>query len=548
MICEPFLGLHETLQTREQEHTALLDRGPKHHGRTLAHERFRNAKVALENFLISIEAPNEAIFDVAQADFATRADPTQPARTDNTAEGPRPHINRRDSREESPQVEQITPTELSPIAKRRLERDSGAKSLERKRIKFTESVEERPEYRSFYEFFRGGKEYIPGRYVVAEGSEYLDTSGSTLSFTKFTGQRKVGSKFVDVVPKEEPQEGEDNVLTVKSKGTGNRKRKQDREAFEDRRKHLEHSDSMPEYERDNDGMNGRELRSTRRSRSTTPSVMTRSRREVAQYDGQDDKAQNIVHVNRSLIVSLKTPYLFRDDVPADEQGSMHTPEHGEEDQDISREGDRAEATRDAAELTRINQVVENLERELNGLQQAVATPKYTHKVSTAVRGALEALAPLKKLLETRPVDTEKDGESEGDIEDGSIYFDVVDATDKVVSEDMLHSAEALEKLEHSQTRADTASHIGAGEVYESFTPDANGLDDMPMEVGQNMHTTPAAETAEPEDEHTPQHAVLSVEAGLEKTSKSITDEGATVTSTTTKCGSSEPSRHIFRVT
>ncbi|XPS71279.1 hypothetical protein M3J09_003467 [Ascochyta lentis] len=584
-LCEPFLGLHKTLQTREQEHKALSDRGPKHHGRALAHERFRNSRVALENFLISIEAPNKASFDVAQAGFANRADPAQP---DSKAEMARPDDGQRVSREEPLQVEQIPPTRIPPVIKRGLKRDSRAVNSERKRIKFTESVEERPEYRSFSEFYRAGNGYIPGRYVVAEGSEYLDTSGLNLTFTKFTGQKKVGSTFVDVVPKKEPQEGGGSVPAVRGKRRGNRKHKQggqerdgaghkgldDSESKPERekdhnqtntrvlknipknrattppattrsRRGFDDWESEPEREKDHNQTNTRVLRNTRRSGATTPPVTTKPRRRVTQYDGQDDEAQHSFCSKPSLIVVLKTSYPAKEGVFAGAGESTNAPKRGEKLQGLSRKIDRGEATREAADLASTNHFVTNLQRDLSSLQQAIVTPRLTRIISTAVHDIFEVLEPLRKLFETTPSETgtREVGEVEEAVEDDCIYFDALDTTDKVASEDALHSTEGLQEVEDSCTWTDTAIRIeAASEINATLDSDADGLDAMPEHVKQTMPNASASEITDDDYKHDQWSPVLCVEVGLEETLRSTADDGVTESSTSTRGGSIESSR------
>lgn len=67
-----------------------------------------------------------------------------------------------------------------------------------KRLKFSESVEFRGDYRPCNSYARSNEAYVRGRYAPPDGGEHLDTSGSEQSFLKFTGMKKVGKKWVDV--------------------------------------------------------------------------------------------------------------------------------------------------------------------------------------------------------------------------------------------------------------------------------------------------------------------------------------------------------------
>lgn len=286
--CHPFLDLYKTLQTKESEHTALLDRGPKHHGRKLALEQYRNAKVALENFLIAVETPREPASRMLQAGFVNRVEPVQFERSNAAYEqGDGQQI----LDERAAPARPVSPMGFSTTIKRKPECMSHASNGERKRIKFTETGYERAQYRSTEEFNRGSKGYVPGRYVPAEGSEFLDTSGSTKSFAKFTGQKKMGSGFVDIVPRDGEQEGEGVSPILHKKGTGKNKRTQS-----DKTSH--------EIQQTASQTNDRELRVSKRSRSTTPPATTRPQRTAAQYDGHQESPTNPPDES-SLVVAPK---------------------------------------------------------------------------------------------------------------------------------------------------------------------------------------------------------------------------------------------------
>lgn len=250
--CEPFQELYETLQSKEQEWAALMDRGPKHHGRVRAHWNYRNARVALENFLINVEAP-----DTTQAAFVTHADGVQTG-CEAELDGNSKHGEKNGHG---------LPTEVSPTMKRKLTQKSGGSNNERKRIKFPDTVEESLQYRIPLEYYRGTKEYVPGKYGAAEGSQFLDTSGWTLTFAKFTGQKKVGSGFVDIVERKGFEHGkEPPSATIQQK----------KETSKKAPNQVETPCSEPG---DNEGEpSTRGLRSSRQFRSTASSATTQSRR------------------------------------------------------------------------------------------------------------------------------------------------------------------------------------------------------------------------------------------------------------------------------
>ena len=490
--CEPFLGFYETLQTREQEHTALLDRGPKHHGRALAHDKYRNARVALENFLINIEAPDDATFEVAQAGFANRADPVQLECKDDLVEVPKQGDNQQTLDGVSPPAEHILSTEASSTIKRKLARSSGASNLERKRIKFTETMEERAQYRGTLEFHRSAKEYVPGRYVAAEGSEFLDTSGSTLTFAKFTGQKKVGSTFVDVVPKEEAQEDEYGPSAARKKGKSRGKNKQ---GWIEEPHH--------EAEIDESQMNNRELRVSRRSRSTTPPATTRPRTKIAQYDGQDDEPSKDSGEAPSLIVTLRAPLLTNTGAFTKEKRPVQASEHGIGCQWPSVRFDPDETSKEVADAANINKIVLSIQHELSHLQQATISSRYRGVVLTAVRGFFEFLEPLKALNHIKSNQAEGAREMQ---EEDSIYFEAFDATDREASTDMPLQAEASKQGEIAPKWTQATTHDEeVRKVDVSRALGADALDDKPK--GDKQNTSGISELEEVEND-------LDVETGL----------------------------------
>jgi hypothetical protein len=473
--CEPFLGLYDDLKTKQQEHMALLDRGPKHHGRILAHEEFRKARVALENFLVSIEAPNDASFDVAQAGFANRAEPESLQRVQEPEDAPKVGGDQGILDDASPPGDLIPAPAASLATKRKTAHTSGVSFMERKRIKFREDVEERPEYRGTLEYYRGAKEYIPGRYAVTEGSEYEDTSGSTISFAKFTGQKKLGSTFVDIVSKEEAQDGEEGSSAIKKRGKDSGK------------KDLGLADISDASEKDESQMNSRELRLSRRTTSTISPAPAKPRRVSAQYDGQGGTSPDAANGVPSLDVVLKSPDPYKDHAAIN--GDMPTPasQHEEERQQTSDKIGRNETAIETTVSRGIKEAVSKVRRELRELQQTVIPLEYMDSVSKAVRGCFAALKPLEHLDRIRPLEIEDASETQD--EDDSIYFEASDGTGEATSAtapdlDQQEPPTAVKVIpKWSEVTADTR---GSGEPEASITLNISALDDMPMKDKQDL--------------------------------------------------------------
>lgn len=472
--CEPFLGLYDTRRAREQEHTALLNRGPKHHGRVLAHEQFRKARVVLENFLVSIEAPNNASFDVAQAAFANHSEPESLERAHDPDDVSK-HVHDQGILDgASSPGDYITPSASSPTTKRKLAQASGNSKAERKRIKFGEDVEERPECRRTLEYYRGAKEYVPGRYAVTEGSEYEDTSGSTVSFAKFTGQKKVGSKFVDITPKEQTHDGKEASSAVQKTSRGGGRKDLDG---------LGEPDST-EKEKDESQMNSRELRLSRRARSTTPPVAVKPRRTSPESGVERDPSEEAVDSAPASIVSLKVLQLPEDDAVVNRHMSSLISEHTTETQLSSANAGSNETAIRATKSAVISEALSNIERELACLQHTVASPEYVDMVSKAVHGCREALEPLKQLGHANL--TAQAGIPQG--EDDSIYFEASDGTGGVVPD--LQQNEPL-NIDEVIPRWSEAPFYNAdpNEPYINSVLNANLLDDMPKGDKQNLSET-----------------------------------------------------------
>ncbi|KAH6620301.1 hypothetical protein C7974DRAFT_399418 [Boeremia exigua] len=461
--CEPFRGLYETLESRASEYTALLDRGPKHHGRALAHDKYRNARVKLENFVIATEASKETSSEVAQADLANRGGPAQIQCTDDAGvaheHGDRHHAFNGDPAPTG----HDSPTEVSPTTKRKVTRNPITSNLERKRIKFTESAEERSQYRCTLEFYRGAKEYRPGRYGATEGSEFLDTSGSTVSFTKFTGQKKMGSIFVDVEPRSSVERDRSESLVAP--------KKEEREG-----KEILCGPEEPQHEPEHGGNQtiSRELRALQRSWPSTPSEITRLRRNIKRHDGDHRNFSKHSLSKPSLVVFLKIPSLIRSGASTNEEGSIRTSnpmnDHcwspfSKDSSEVANEATNEagnEAGNEAAEATNIKEVLINIQREPDDLQKVASSPRHRDSVTAAVRGFTDISTPLIALNDTR-TDCAKD--AEGTQEEETLESKALDAIDHSISPNLPQMAETAQRgnivIEQAQAT------IGRGGMYKA---------------------------------------------------------------------------------
>jgi hypothetical protein len=251
--CAPFDSLYVALQDAEREHQGLLDKKPNHGGRARAHGRLRAAKIAFGNLVLEVQMQGTGTLDAAShRDGETRLESL--GRTismdlgDAASEAGEGSMAGEGLNRSSLGQGQMT----QPVP-----RHSASTWRSRKRIQFTADVPDRDDYRGSDEYCRTHNDYAPGRYTPSDGCEYLDTSGSNQTFLRFTGQRRVRDRWVDV----ETQEGVENEDGVVVK-TGPSKRKK-RPGTE-----IESSkEAIQEDTASNDtSVSSRELRMARRAR------------------------------------------------------------------------------------------------------------------------------------------------------------------------------------------------------------------------------------------------------------------------------------------
>ncbi len=431
--CEPFLGLYEDLQTKEMEHTALLDRGPKHHGRAMAHEKLRNAKVALENFLINVEAPNTAKLEFARASSTDCKEPEQPEHLDNPESAGEFQGDQQAVNGFSSPIRHSLTTNASPTMKHRL---ACASNIERKRIKFTESVEERAEYRSVSEFYRGGKEYIPGRYVPAEGSEFLDTSGSTLTFAKFTGQRKIGSKFIDILPTTKGHEDVDEFPASHDRVTSQSEKVQLKP---------EQGESQTVDQ---------EIRPSRRCRSVNPRRITRGETNKSLFGGSENNTLRASPKQSSLAAILELPSHAAAHMSTEEEVLIQSTEETEGHQESTLITSLDKAMSGSTEIADIKHILTNIQREFRHLNEATVSPNYRNLVGAAVRSFTAILQPL-----MAPDSSNPDGlvNAEEVQDEDSIYFEAHDTTAHIALRDIPEPAKSPKQDGITHTGAQTAT-------------------------------------------------------------------------------------------
>jgi hypothetical protein len=302
--CAPFDGLYVALQNAEHEHQRLLSKKPNHGGRTRAHDRLRAAKIAFGNLVLEVQMQGTGTLGaISHGDGEKRlkldgritsmslGDAASEADEDSLlGEGPK-----------RPSLGQGQKTQPVP-------RHPTSTAQNRKRIQFTSDVPDREDYRGSDEYCRTHSEYAPGRYTPSEGCEYLDTSGSNQTFLKFTGQRRVRDKWVDVEMQEEV-ENDDGVIT---KAGPSKRKKRPNTGTESREEAVEGDTA-----KNDTTVSSRELRMARRARgreldagagdASVPRKRSRSRKNnndpSATVLASSSDAQVIAHLDAGLEIA-----------------------------------------------------------------------------------------------------------------------------------------------------------------------------------------------------------------------------------------------------
>jgi hypothetical protein len=204
--CHQFRPLYDAMQAADEAYASFAKKPDNYGPKQAALVNVRQTHMRLDNFLIGVEG-------AAEDPAATASNPHARSEDHKMVVEGKSHGTKR-SRSSSLIGEDYSSAPLPSVC--------GIDSLpERKRIKFSDSVEFRKEYRSSEHFSRNGEAYQRGRYAPPEGGEHLDTSGSSKTAFKFTGMKKVGKKWVDVWKEDDDNEREDDKKELKSKDTAN---------------------------------------------------------------------------------------------------------------------------------------------------------------------------------------------------------------------------------------------------------------------------------------------------------------------------------------
>jgi hypothetical protein len=213
--CQQFGALYDTLQIADREWEEAMPKRDTNRGKMMARDKHKKAHMDFDNWLMGVEEPLLPSDSEIEPHGTRRAlgRPTFDEPVEEQQQG-----KRKRARSHSPTTSQLQNPGTSEVdvGSRSHQQNERALSLrpspkrsisttslpERKRLKFSDSVEFREDYRDSSGYQRSGDTYVRGRYAPDEGSEYLDTSGSGQSFLKFTRMKRVKDKWVEIDEKE----------------------------------------------------------------------------------------------------------------------------------------------------------------------------------------------------------------------------------------------------------------------------------------------------------------------------------------------------------
>jgi hypothetical protein len=206
-VCEQFSSLYEDVQAADKQLASFSGRRGNYGPKQNALVKVKKSHMNFDNWLMRVEAT---------AEWRGRA----PPEAKPSEETGRPTVDKELQGTKRSLSLSRSPSPTSTLPSSRISTHSLPQ--EGKRLKFSDSVEFREDYRPCELYSRNGEVYVPGRYAPAHGIEHLDTSGSVKTFLKFTGMKKVGKEWVDVWKEdddEDSEEGKKKVAYTRSAST-----------------------------------------------------------------------------------------------------------------------------------------------------------------------------------------------------------------------------------------------------------------------------------------------------------------------------------------
>jgi hypothetical protein len=293
-LCEPFQIHYDTLRQADTKWQEAAPKKDTNRSKILARENHKKAHMNFDNWLMGVEVciiPSDVKHETGSAPIEQVSSSADKSMQEHRQEKKRVRSHSPVSRQHRNVTELREGASLEPNESEGSappSRPSSKRSLStvllpgHKKLKFADSVEFRDEYRDSSRYQRSGDSYIKGRYALKDGSDYLDTSGSTQSFLKFTREKKVKDKWIEVDEKD-AEKGNKYTAELRKLGASEGGPTQ------------ESSSGEPGLDFDpNTHLDARAQRLVRRSRPSTRSVTQDQQRGQA-YHNHDLMNEDSVH-------------------------------------------------------------------------------------------------------------------------------------------------------------------------------------------------------------------------------------------------------------
>lgn len=215
--CQQFGALHDAVQSANEDWAEMEPKRDSLKAKQVARTQYMQLHMYLDNWLMGVEAspdcfeqPRAELYDAGESrpeKLATMSGDKGQQQGIKRMRSNSPPSHKPEGRAvrqgpSGPQAQQQQG--LTPSLRSSPKRSRSTNSLpERKRLNFSDSVEFRADHRGSSEYLRTDEQYVRGRYAPPEGTEWWDTSGSSQTFLKFTGVRKVKGEWVEL-----PEAGE----------------------------------------------------------------------------------------------------------------------------------------------------------------------------------------------------------------------------------------------------------------------------------------------------------------------------------------------------
>lgn len=275
--CQRFSVLHDEVQAADSRWAEMESKRDTLKAKQTARANYMRLHMEFDNWLIGVEASRtqmqDKVMDLQLKERQEMPDVREGECREQNMKRARSHSStsqeaeqptkRHDGKGFEALQQHRASLSYRPSSKRT---QSSASLSERKRLKFSDSVEFRDDYRVSSEFLRNDERYVRGRHAAPDGSEYLDTSGSGQTFLKFTGERKVKGTWVEAVEKVVRTGGEELQASTTA----------GKETLEDAAEQVMFGDGKPNSENatGETQLDARTHRSVRRSRRTSGAAST----------------------------------------------------------------------------------------------------------------------------------------------------------------------------------------------------------------------------------------------------------------------------------